>query len=104
MTEQIASRAIALPFFNRIQSDQIEEVCSTLTELSDFASQYGKEKRQSTQVANAIRRWMRFRRHQPQCIPNFVTDVVSSPEDRGPTLTKLLLHQKALLEESERVL
>ena len=38
VTEQIASRAIALPFFNRIQSDQIEEVCSTLVELIDSAS------------------------------------------------------------------
>jgi dTDP-4-amino-4,6-dideoxygalactose transaminase len=38
VTEQIAVRAIALPFFNRIQSDQIEEVCSTLAELSDFAT------------------------------------------------------------------
>jgi hypothetical protein len=38
VTEQIASRALALPFFNRIQNDQIEEVCSTLTELSDFVS------------------------------------------------------------------
>ena len=47
---------------------------------------------------------MRFRRHQPQCILNFVTDVVSSPEDRGPILTKLLLRQKALHEESERAL
>ena len=43
MTEQIASRAIALPFFNRIQSDQIEEVCSTLAELSDFASNMEKK-------------------------------------------------------------
>ncbi|MGB0002688.1 MAG: DegT/DnrJ/EryC1/StrS family aminotransferase [Candidatus Acidiferrales bacterium] len=43
VTEQIASRAIALPFFNRIQSDQIEEVCSTLTELTDSASHMEKE-------------------------------------------------------------
>ena len=38
VTEQIASRTIALPFFNRIQNDQIEEVCSTFTELADSAS------------------------------------------------------------------
>ena len=43
VTEQIASRAIALPFFNRIQNDQIEEVCSTLTELSDFAGNMEKK-------------------------------------------------------------
>ena len=42
-TEQIASRTIALPFFNRIQTDQIEEVCSTLTELVDCASQMEKK-------------------------------------------------------------
>ena len=34
VTERIAPRTIALPFFNRIQNDQIEEVCSTLTELA----------------------------------------------------------------------
>jgi perosamine synthetase len=38
VTEQIASRAIALPFFNRIDNDQIEEVCNSLTELADSAS------------------------------------------------------------------
>ena len=43
VTEQIASHAIALPFFNRIHNDQIEEVCSTLTELSDFASNMEKK-------------------------------------------------------------
>ena len=43
VTEQMASRAIALPFFNRIQSEQIEEVCSTLTELTDYASHLKKE-------------------------------------------------------------
>jgi perosamine synthetase len=35
VTEQIASRTIALPFFNRIRNDQIEEVCSTLAELAN---------------------------------------------------------------------
>ncbi len=35
LTERIASRTIALPFFNGIHGDQIEEVCSTLTELAD---------------------------------------------------------------------
>ena len=43
VTEQTASRTIALPFFNRIQSDHIEEVCSTLTELADVASGMEKE-------------------------------------------------------------
>jgi perosamine synthetase len=43
VTEQIASRAIALPFFNRIQSDQIEEVCNTLAELIDSAAHMEKE-------------------------------------------------------------
>jgi perosamine synthetase len=38
VTEQIASRTIALPFFNRIHNEQIEEVCGTLTELADSAS------------------------------------------------------------------
>jgi hypothetical protein len=40
----------------------------------------------------------------PNGIPNFATDVVFSPEDRGPILTKLLPRQKVLHEESERVL
>jgi perosamine synthetase len=43
VTEQIASRAIALPFFNCIQSDQIEEVCSTLAELTDSVPHTEKE-------------------------------------------------------------
>jgi perosamine synthetase len=43
VTEQIASLAIALPFFNRIQSDQIEEVCSTLAELTDSVPHMEKE-------------------------------------------------------------
>jgi perosamine synthetase len=33
VTESQASRAIALPFFNRIQQNEIEEVCRTLVEL-----------------------------------------------------------------------
>jgi len=32
-TESIAPRTLALPFFNRITSDQIAEVCDTLTTL-----------------------------------------------------------------------
>jgi perosamine synthetase len=32
ITEQCASRAIALPFFNRIQEEQIEEVCGVLVD------------------------------------------------------------------------
>jgi len=43
VTEQIASRTIALPFFNRIHNDEIEVVCSNLTELADFASRTKKE-------------------------------------------------------------
>lgn len=43
VTEQIGSRAIALPFFNRIQSDQIEEVCTTLAELTDSAPHMEKK-------------------------------------------------------------
>ena len=43
VTEEIAPRTIALPFFNRIQNDQIEEVCSTLIELSDFTSNMEKK-------------------------------------------------------------
>jgi perosamine synthetase len=34
ITESIASRCLALPFFNRIQDDQIEEVCQSLTKLA----------------------------------------------------------------------
>jgi perosamine synthetase len=33
ITESIAPRCLALPFFNRIQDNQIEEVCQSLTEL-----------------------------------------------------------------------
>ena len=33
VTESIASRCLALPFFNRIREEQIEEVCETLTKL-----------------------------------------------------------------------
>lgn len=43
VTEEIASRTIALPFFNRIQNDQIVEVCSTLTELTQSASRLKNE-------------------------------------------------------------
>jgi perosamine synthetase len=43
VTEQIASRTIALPFFNRIHNDQVEEVCSALTELADTVSQMEKK-------------------------------------------------------------
>jgi len=32
-TEAIASRTLALPFFNRIRDDQIEETCQTLIDL-----------------------------------------------------------------------
>jgi hypothetical protein len=44
VTEQSAPRAIALPFFNRIQNDQIEEVCSTLTELAVSTNNMEKKK------------------------------------------------------------
>jgi perosamine synthetase len=43
VTEQIASRTIAVPFFNRIQNDQIDEVCSTLTELAVSANNMEKK-------------------------------------------------------------
>jgi len=33
VTESIAPRCLALPFFNQIQNEQIEEVCQTLAEL-----------------------------------------------------------------------
>jgi len=33
VTEFHASRALALPFFNRIQEKEIKEVCRTLTAL-----------------------------------------------------------------------
>ena len=33
VTESQASRALALPFFNRIREDEIKEVCQTLVEL-----------------------------------------------------------------------
>ena len=32
-TASIAPRTLALPFFNRISTEQIEEVCQTLSEL-----------------------------------------------------------------------
>lgn len=43
VTEEIASRTIALPFFNCIQNDEIEEVCSTLTELTESANNIEKK-------------------------------------------------------------
>jgi hypothetical protein len=33
VTERVASRTVALPFFNRIEDWQVEEVCLTLIEL-----------------------------------------------------------------------
>jgi dTDP-4-amino-4,6-dideoxygalactose transaminase len=33
-TESIAPRTLALPFFNRITDEQIEEVCRTLHEVA----------------------------------------------------------------------
>ena len=35
ITEQVAARTLALPFFNRIAEVQVEEVCQTLTELCE---------------------------------------------------------------------
>jgi len=37
VTEYQASRSLALPFFNRLQDEQIEEVCENLCELIDLA-------------------------------------------------------------------
>jgi len=39
VTEASASRAIALPFFNRIQEQEIEEVCEKLTDLVESSTQ-----------------------------------------------------------------
>ncbi|MGB6198761.1 MAG: DegT/DnrJ/EryC1/StrS family aminotransferase [Candidatus Acidiferrales bacterium] len=39
VTEQQARRTIALPFFNRLQESQIDEVCETLCELASQAKQ-----------------------------------------------------------------
>ena len=38
VTEFNAERSLALPFFNRIRAQQIDEVCRTLVELIDLAS------------------------------------------------------------------
>jgi len=37
VTESVASRTLALPFFNQIQEHQVEEVCATLNDLLEFA-------------------------------------------------------------------
>jgi len=37
VTEQQAARALALPFFNRLRDEQINEVCGNLCELTERA-------------------------------------------------------------------
>ena len=39
VTDWVASRSVALPFFNRIQDAQIDEVCQTFTELIRIAGE-----------------------------------------------------------------
>jgi perosamine synthetase len=41
VTEQVADRTLALPFFNRLTDEQISEVCRTLQEAIQDASQAG---------------------------------------------------------------
>jgi hypothetical protein len=38
VTESESSRCLALPFFNRLQDEQINEVCGNLGELLQLAS------------------------------------------------------------------
>jgi perosamine synthetase len=40
VTESVASRAIALPFFNRIQESEIHEVCMTLIDLVESSRRF----------------------------------------------------------------
>jgi perosamine synthetase len=41
ITETESSRCLALPFFNRLRDDQIDEVCENLSELIDLAERQG---------------------------------------------------------------
>lgn len=43
VTEWVAARSIAVPFFNRIHNQQIDEVCRTLRELIDVAKGMTRE-------------------------------------------------------------
>lgn len=45
VTEWNAARTLALPFFNRIEESQLEEVCHTLVELIGQAAQLAPEKK-----------------------------------------------------------
>jgi perosamine synthetase len=45
VTEWNAARTLALPFFNRIEDSQLEEVCHTLEELIYKAGQLTPEKK-----------------------------------------------------------
>ena len=62
VTEEIAPRTLALPFFNRLDNDQIEEVCSNLTELVDFASQMRKNNGVRDEPETPTQQSTRFRR------------------------------------------
>jgi perosamine synthetase len=46
VTEQVATRTIALPFFNLIRNGEIDEVCNTLIELVDSVA-YARLRTQS---------------------------------------------------------
>ena len=50
VTESVADRTMALPFFNALSEDQIDEVCSALRECIEFASCSKKDVKSATQL------------------------------------------------------
>ena len=50
VTESVADRTMALPFFNALSEDQIDEVCSALRECIDLASCSKKDVESATQL------------------------------------------------------
>ncbi len=43
VTENVATRTLALPFFNKLRKDQIEEVCQVLGEATERAAEHKKD-------------------------------------------------------------
>jgi perosamine synthetase len=50
VTERVAERAIALPFFNALSEDQIDKVCSALRECIEFTSCSKKAMKSATRL------------------------------------------------------
>ena len=54
VTEFEASRCLALPFFNRLQDEQIDEVCENLGELLHLAGRKSTEELSANPAANVL--------------------------------------------------